>query len=291
MKDFYYVLGVDPNCSPDAIKEAYRKLSKKLHPDVNQGDKYFESRFRDIKEAFETLRDPGKRRIYDERLSQYKAEKAGPDLRKQQYSANPGKTCSAYRPAQPAPKKHRAGAGFWLALLVAVLVIGIYLVGAFATKRPVSYRPAKDTVAVKPVIYKRRLHHHESKVMIAAKYAKKHFDTVKNVVMQTPITQPMAPAPERVKPGPVKTEPLRPMIAKTWPDSDETHRDYLYTTFVHPNVTGIVPMRQQNRFDSNIIAAIPANAKVYVLERGNTYYRVFYDHNIGFVPKWALKQK
>ena len=68
MKDYYYILGVDINSTLDEVKDAYRKLSKKLHPDLNQGDKYFEARFRDVKDAFETLRDPVKRSQYNQDL-------------------------------------------------------------------------------------------------------------------------------------------------------------------------------------------------------------------------------
>ena len=50
MKDFYYILGTEENATSLEIKEAYRKLSKKFHPDVNFNDKYFEKHFREIKE-------------------------------------------------------------------------------------------------------------------------------------------------------------------------------------------------------------------------------------------------
>src|SRR5882757_3453995 len=73
MKDFYYILGTDANCSFDEIKEAYRKLSKKFHPDLNQNDAYFESRFREIQEAYETLIDPSRRLIYDAALKKSKS--------------------------------------------------------------------------------------------------------------------------------------------------------------------------------------------------------------------------
>lgn len=293
MKDFYYILGLAPTCSEDQIKEAYRKLSKKLHPDLNQGDEYFESRFRDIKEAFETLRDPLKRRIYDDQLSRFK-ESA--DILKQPKAAGeatPGTPRPVWRTA-PRPKVRKRGAGLGLTLTLIVLggILGIYLARSFFGNKAKTHPSVKDSIAVAPLaLHKKHKRRHESKPLIAAHVFKKKFDTVKTVMVKAQPMQPLAPTPELVKPKTVKIEPLRPMIAKTWPDSDETHSDYLYTTFVHPNVTGVVKLRQQNKFNSNIIASIPANSKVYVLERGDTYYRVFYDHNIGFVPKWALYQK
>jgi hypothetical protein len=69
MKDYYYILGLNKNATLDEIKKAYRKLSLKFHPDQNNGDKFFEERFRDINEAYETLSDNAKRKTYDEILS------------------------------------------------------------------------------------------------------------------------------------------------------------------------------------------------------------------------------
>jgi curved DNA-binding protein CbpA len=70
IKDYYYILGIARNASQDEIKKAYRKLSTKFHPDKNDGDKFFEERFKDINEAYETLVDATKRKIYDDRLKE-----------------------------------------------------------------------------------------------------------------------------------------------------------------------------------------------------------------------------
>lgn len=65
MKDYYYILGVDKNCSVEDIKKAYRKLSHKFHPDKNDGDTFFADRFKEINEAYEILSDTTKRAAYD----------------------------------------------------------------------------------------------------------------------------------------------------------------------------------------------------------------------------------
>jgi len=64
--DFYAVLGVPRTASAKEIKSAFRKLARKYHPDVNQGDSAAEARFKEINTANEVLSDPEKRRRYDE---------------------------------------------------------------------------------------------------------------------------------------------------------------------------------------------------------------------------------
>jgi curved DNA-binding protein len=65
-KDYYQTLGVAKSASEKEIKQAYRKLARKHHPDVNPGDKTAEARFKEINEAYEVLGDPDKRKKYDE---------------------------------------------------------------------------------------------------------------------------------------------------------------------------------------------------------------------------------
>lgn len=65
-KDFYSVLGVHRTASEDDIKKAYRKLAMKYHPDKNPGDKAAEDTFKEISEAYEVLRDPKKKQMYDQ---------------------------------------------------------------------------------------------------------------------------------------------------------------------------------------------------------------------------------
>jgi len=66
VKDPYATLGVARNASAEEIKKTYRKLAKKLHPDMNPGDKKAEERFKEVSAAFEVLGDPKKRSLYDE---------------------------------------------------------------------------------------------------------------------------------------------------------------------------------------------------------------------------------
>src|SRR3984893_11943402 len=65
-KDYYSTLGVAKTATEKELKQAYRKLARKHHPDVNPGDKSAETRFKEINEAYEVLGDPSKRKKYDE---------------------------------------------------------------------------------------------------------------------------------------------------------------------------------------------------------------------------------
>ena len=78
-KDYYKILGVDKKATEKDIRQAYRKLARKYHPDVNPGDKSAEEKFKEINEANEVLSDPEKRKKYDELSTYY-----------QQYGRMPG---------------------------------------------------------------------------------------------------------------------------------------------------------------------------------------------------------
>jgi curved DNA-binding protein len=85
-KDYYAILGVPRTATDKDIRAAFRKLARKHHPDVNQGDKAAEDRFKEINEANEVLGDPEKRKKYDElgpRWQEYeqweRAGKPGPN--------------------------------------------------------------------------------------------------------------------------------------------------------------------------------------------------------------------
>ena len=64
-KDYYRILEVSKDASADEIKKSYRKIAMQFHPDRNPGDKVAEERFKLASEAYEILRDPEKREIYD----------------------------------------------------------------------------------------------------------------------------------------------------------------------------------------------------------------------------------
>lgn len=77
-KDYYATLGVTKAATDKEIKQAFRKLARKHHPDVNPGDKAAEARFKEVNEANEVLSDPQKRKKYDELGANWRAYENAP---------------------------------------------------------------------------------------------------------------------------------------------------------------------------------------------------------------------
>ncbi|MFH7024666.1 MAG: DnaJ C-terminal domain-containing protein [Heteroscytonema crispum UTEX LB 1556] len=65
-KDYYTILGVSKTATPEEIKQTFRKLARKYHPDVNPNNKEAEARFKEVSEAYEVLSDTDKRKKYDQ---------------------------------------------------------------------------------------------------------------------------------------------------------------------------------------------------------------------------------
>jgi len=72
-KDYYSILGIDKNADAAKIKKTYRQLARKYHPDVNHNNAAGEKKFKEVVEAYEVLKDPEKRKAYDQYGANWKA--------------------------------------------------------------------------------------------------------------------------------------------------------------------------------------------------------------------------
>ena len=96
--DYYKILGVDKKATPAEIKSAYRKLARKLHPDLNPNDRDAKRKFQEINEANEVLSDPEKRKKYDQYGENWKH--ADEFKNAQQYQRQASDTASSGRSYQ-----------------------------------------------------------------------------------------------------------------------------------------------------------------------------------------------
>ncbi len=65
-QDYYELLGVPRKAAQKEIRQAYRRLARKYHPDLNPGDKSSEEKFKQVQEAYDVLSDAKKRQMYDQ---------------------------------------------------------------------------------------------------------------------------------------------------------------------------------------------------------------------------------
>lgn len=195
-----------------------------------------------------------------------------------------------------AKRLKRFSTSFKVIIIAGILLVAAYTIKLFTTGTKQKVIAGQTVVTEYHPVKKHRKKHRLKRNLAKAKKPALQKDTVKTVT-QNMVTVPK-PVPVKAvmqnivavqKPAPVK--PVGRVTPLSVKPPTENNNGFLYTTYVHPNVTGIVKMRQEDKFASNIIADIPANAKVQVLQKGQMYYRVAYNNSIGFIPKWSLQDK
>lgn len=289
MKDFYYILGVEENCSADVIKDAYRKLSKKFHPDMNIGDKYFESRFREVQEAYEVLSDPGRRKRYNAALRDFRSQEPIVEIKKPKFTTKP------------------IDIFFSIILVVLTLILGDYVMKAMNDhpKPKVASNVAADSLVAYTAPVKHHKKHHKlrpasyspdqianSNVVAATISAKPVIKPAAHPIpkLSAPVVQPIPkPAIVSAQATPKTNNPPAQPVNEALKAAESNN--YLYAAHIMSNVTGQTNLRQEDKFGAEVIGTVPDNSEVFVLEKGKSYYRILYNHQIGYVPKWALDKK
>ena len=271
MKDFYYILGLDVNCSSIEIKEAYRKLSKKFHPDLNQNDQYFENRFKEIQLAYEVLNDPVRRKQYDVTLSKFKSG--------QNIKTTSGGTYKA-RPSTITKTRRAIDILFTLVLIAITCIFGDYVIKAI--NAPEKTKPQSAIVALPdaPII---KTKHHKKKHLVKPEAIAENVPTPKIIKSIKPVkVDSVKPQPHTVQLARFAPKPVKILAVSN---------NFLYSTMVKANLSGIINMHEQDNLSSEVIQQIPNYSQVDVLERGDRYYKVRYNSATGYVPKWTLQTK
>jgi curved DNA-binding protein CbpA len=305
MKDFYYILGTDVNCTSLEIKEAYRKLSKKFHPDLNFNDKYFEGHFREIKEAYDTLSNPAKRAEYDKKLSRFKLDPSYQDyaeeLKRKEEELRRREEKIRFRQAfphyynsrkfkgdDPRNRTRKVDIGFTLVLNIITLIFGNYVMNVVNDAKAKKPKKTGIYVATNPFI---TTPHHKKrhKVKEQSDNDAPKTDAAANntpaVEPQVNTENPPAEQPQTVSSENTEVKPVAVSYKSQEPGS------FLYTTNVISNVTGVTNMRKGDRYSSPVIKEIHTNSKVFVLKKGDVFYKVLCDNETGYIPKWSLEDK
>lgn len=290
MKDFYYILGVDADCNADDIKDAYRKLSKKFHPDLNHNDSYFENRFKDIQEAYETLSDTRSRRRYDDQFFRNRFYPPNPEPVKQRRY----------------PRTTAIDIIFTLVLITLTIVFGKYVMtainGPSKTAKVAQVSPVIDTGLVTETPVKSVHHKKKKHVLLAADHTDQNIVhavkapviTIHSVTNSTPAIKAVAVT----KPNNIKTDTFKPQpvvinhqASPFKQVNNPIDNSIPYSSYLRSNITGVVNMHSADNLNSDILAVIPAHSKVLVLQKGDTYYKVQFNGNEGYVPRWTVLTK
>lgn len=257
MKDFYYILGTERNCTPGELNSAYRKLAEKFSN--SDSDHFLQSHFNEITEAYQVLSDPLRRRKYDVAFKKH------------------------YQRRLYYFKIRHLNVAVTLTLILITGLFGWYVANLLKGK-PQQAPPPVQTIAANaapgPVVK-----HHKKKHNLFAQSVRERF---------TPKTKsaPIIPSKQvdttkytqrtTVKSTPAVPE-IKPVINQSTNSVGQT--EDVTSAFLQANTTGVVALYQTAGYTSAIIANIPNQAKIKVLDHGSAFCKIAYNGQIGYVPK------
>ncbi len=216
------------------------------------------------------------------------------ELRRREAFSRQNAQQSQTRPSSFSKSKKGPGIGMSIVLILVVLILGVYLVESFSNskKHTVNKVATVNTFVVKTRRHHRKKHNWISKINDDSAKSKPDSMTKLTKAVQ-PVVKAKQPALNNLKPlVATNTKQSVPANNKQTVQTDNTsHTNYLYTTYVIPNATGIINMRKFSDYSSPLIGTIPANSQVSVIEQGQVYYKVSFNNQVGYVPKWALQTK
>ncbi|HTI58908.1 DnaJ domain-containing protein [Mucilaginibacter sp.] len=243
MKDFYYILGTPRDAGQPEIEAAYQKLARKFYRDGEGQDEFMDAHFREIAEAYDILRDAVRRRKYDAAFK-----------RNQQHGL-------------AAFKLKYLNIALTLTFLAVTALFASYVISALRgrpAKRPPVKAVMQQSAASKTAIVPKR---HRKALM----------QPVKNRLAAPGMATDDQAAP--IKPIPPAVQAVTPV-----PDtmaSDQTPEPGFPT--LHANITGIVYLHQSADYNSPVIAKIPGETRVQLMQKGKLYCKIAFNGQIGYV--------
>lgn len=270
MKDLYYILGTDSNCTPGEISEAYRKLAKRFEPAYGEDDEFLESHFREISEAYEILSNPNRRKLYD--ATQRKIHKKQVANFKTRY-LNMALTGS---------------------LILFTGVFGFYVVSSLNVNHTQQTVEPLKVVTADPVVphvikhHKRKLHSKAAATpeIAAGKTVVVKKDTFKAV--------PVVAATKPTSNNAIVQSPIKTIQASTLAKAPAVTKqaaapvDSSYTTYLKPNLSGSIYLHQMADYMSSVVTVLPHNSLVKVLQKGPSFYKIAYNNQVGYLPRWMV---
>lgn len=250
MKDLYYILGTDRNCTATELNAAYQKLARKLQPDEREPDHFLEDHFKEITEAYQILSDPNQRCKYDAAFKK--------NYQRRLYFF----------------KIKYLNVAATLALLLFTGLFGWYVIKLLGGKNEQQTVSAVKSIAQAPSAARPIIHH-----------KKKHRANVEAHV----VNQPVAHANDTVIHHGVKPVPIiasKPDIIKQ--DTTKSLSISTYSTYLQANATGVIYLHELPNYTSVVINKIPDHSKVTVVEKGRQFYKVMFEDQTGYVPKWTI---
>lgn len=260
MKDLYQILGTERNCTSGELNAAYRKLAQKLQPEGQERDHFLDAHFQEITEAYQVLSDPMRRRKYD--LA---------------YRNNYQRRLYYFK------IKH-INVALTLALVVFTGLFGWYVINVLngrKAKKIVVVAPARVVTVAHKIKHHKKKHALKTPIITPANTFTAKPDTQIAVAKVKPVSAPIIPV---AKHG-VKTVP--PPILVKIEDPDNT----VNMAYLQANVTGVVNLHEHANYRSAVVASIPNNTKVQVLEKGSGFYKIIVNGQTGYVPKWTVASR
>ena len=177
---------------------------------------------------------------------------------------------------------------FTIVLVFFTLVFGDYVLKSINQPQKASVKKASSNVVTVAAVKQHPVQKHRLKILHINRVEKQSVETAQHDTQQK--TDEAAALP--VKTDVVAAAPGNPVQNKTTDITPvtvvKTTPEYLYATYLTSNETGVINMRKADFYNAEVIKTIPTNSNVYILAKGDVYYKIRFDNSTGYVPKWTV---